>query len=135
MRIIVAALLLAAGAASASAADMCDTTADCADAATTIDMMECTAAATERADAELNRLWPEVLALYDGNQDPEADKATLKKAQNSWISFRDATCDAEQATADGGSIAGIYYEACECAVTASRIADFERMIGNRSEGN
>lgn len=132
---VMAAMVLLAGAAGASAADLCDSEADCADAMTTGDMVACNAKATARADDALNGLWPEVMALYDNNTDAEADKTALRKAQTDWIGFRDATCSAEGALADGGSIAGIYVEDCKCAVTASRVADFERMIANRSEGN
>ncbi|WMS42601.1 lysozyme inhibitor LprI family protein [Acuticoccus sp. MNP-M23] len=132
---VMAAMMLVAGAVGASAADMCDSEADCADAMTTADIVACNAKATARADDALNALWPKVVALYDLNSNADADKAALRKAQNDWIGFRDATCSAEGALADGGTIAGIYVEDCRCSVTASRVADFERMIANRSEGN
>lgn len=132
---VLAAMLLLASGAVAGAAELCNAEADCADAKTTGDMVACNAKATARADKALNDLWPNVMALYDNNTDADADKAGLGKAQTGWITFRDATCTAEGTLADGGSIAGIYREECLCAVTASRVADFERMIANRSEGN
>jgi len=132
---LTAAVLLLAGGTLANAADLCGTEADCADAATTADIVACYAKATKRADDAMNGLWPKVMALYDGNRDAKGDKSTLQQAQDDWIAFRNSTCDAESRLADGGTIAGIYLEECRCAVTAARVADFDRMIADRSEGN
>ncbi|MEM8853961.1 MAG: lysozyme inhibitor LprI family protein [Pseudomonadota bacterium] len=135
MRTALAVLVLAGGLGAAHASDLCDSTTVCANAQTTVDLVNCGSKVADAADAKLNELWPKVLNLYDGYTDEENAKKELRQAQNDWIKFRDATCRAEYNLADGGTIAGIYSVECTCAVTAHRIADFERMISLRGEGN
>lgn len=135
MRTVLAVLMLAGGLGVAHASDICDSTTACANAQTTVDLVNCGSQVADAADAKLNDLWPKVLGLYDGYTNAEQSKKELRQAQNDWIKFRDATCLAEYNLADGGTIGGIYSVECTCEVTAHRIADFERMLSLQEEGN
>ena len=84
----------------------------------------------ERADAELNALWREVIAgarEMDGEINREYDQAptseqVLREAQRAWVTFRDAHCTWEGHEARGGSMESMLYNGCRARVTRERIA-------------
>jgi uncharacterized protein YecT (DUF1311 family) len=102
---------------------------NCADPQYQAEMNLCAARDLERADAELNRLWREVIAAARANDreiDREFDQqptyeATLRNAQRAWVTFRDAHCEHESFEARGGSMQSMLYEACRAALTQERI--------------
>jgi uncharacterized protein YecT (DUF1311 family) len=65
---------------------------------TTVEMTKCVWDAYEEADAELNALWPEVLAGVRPNEGmPEAAaddwKSSLRAAQRAWVTFKEQDCE------------------------------------------
>ncbi|AIR61590.1 hypothetical protein LH23_13285 [Cedecea neteri] len=71
----------------------------CDSAATQADMNQCYAAEYKKQDERLNKTYKEVMSRATDKQ-----KEMLKKAQNAWISFRDADCDFMSSGAEQGSV-------------------------------
>jgi len=106
---------------------------DCGDGSD-LEIAECYSAAYARADAELNQLWPGVLAAarkadQGFTPTPRRDKASAVKdllaAQRAWVGFRDAQCAAEADYAQGGSLENIIVGRCLTDMTRERIAKLE----------
>jgi uncharacterized protein YecT (DUF1311 family) len=103
---------------------------NCDDPRNQAEMNRCAGLDFERADAELNALWREVIAAArdaDREINPEYDQAptseeVLRQAQRAWIAFRDAHCTYEGHEARGGSMETMLYEGCRARVTRERIA-------------
>ena len=94
-------------------------------------MNRCAALDFERADAELNRLWRDVIAgarESDLELDRDFDRRptneeTLRQAQRAWVAFRDAHCAWEGfEEARGGSMEAMIYQSCRARLTRERIA-------------
>lgn len=126
----VAIVLLAAT--PALAAGICNRSQPCDQTAQTqLDITDCAQNLSKEADKKLNELWPKVLGIFNDNYTNASDlKDTLRQAQREWIKFRDTTCQAESNIYQGGSLANLLYVQCTCAVTESRIGDFNRMLSN-----
>jgi uncharacterized protein YecT (DUF1311 family) len=83
----------------------------------------------QRADAELNRLWPQLIAdarQQDRSLDRRYDRgpsyeATLRQAQRSWVAFRDQHCTWQGYEARGGSMETMLYQGCRATLTRERI--------------
>jgi uncharacterized protein YecT (DUF1311 family) len=71
------------------------------------------------ADRELNSIYQRVLEL-----DPNA--SALREAQRAWLVFRDKVCKYDEAYAEGGTAAGMYYQGCLTRHTKRRIEDLRR---------
>ena len=94
-----------------------------------MDMNACAAIDFERADAELNAAWREVIAgareadreidrHYDSRPTGEAK---LREAQRAWIVFRDAHCTYDAYESRGGSMEPMLYHGCRATLTRARI--------------
>ncbi len=77
----------------------------------------------QSADAELNRVYKDVLKLLDENE-----KKLLIKAQKDWIKFRDSHCAFEINQYEGGSIQPLIYSTCLTERTKNRIDDLNAII-------
>ena len=80
------------------------------------EMNQQAAADSEKADAELNKVYKKVLAA---EMDEEAVKL-LKAAQKAWIAFRDAEAKHAEDEARGGSMAPLLYYSALARVTRDR---------------
>ncbi len=80
----------------------------------------------KKADAELNKVYKELMKLLDKN-----DVELLKKAQNNWIRYRDSHCTFESQPYEGGSIQSLIQNACLEAVTKTRIDELKVSISDR----
>ena len=69
-----------------------------------------------RADAELNRVYKDVMAGLDARS-----QDLLKRAQRDWITFRDDECKYENVQNEGGSIYPLVYNGCLTTLTKDRI--------------
>jgi uncharacterized protein YecT (DUF1311 family) len=101
----------------------------CPDARTQADLNLCASQAFQRADAELNKLYQQL--MKDAGA---AEKAKLRAAQLAWIKFRDAHCEYEAFGNTGGSIYPMVYSFCLAEVTAERSKQFRdtlKEIGER----
>ncbi|WP_325079023.1 lysozyme inhibitor LprI family protein [Klebsiella aerogenes] len=96
--LIAAAALLASGAAWAD---------DCSNANTQTEMNQCAAAQYQAADKKLNETWQQALKRTSGQQ-----LELLKKAQQAWISLRDADCAFLASGAEGGSMQPMLISQC-----------------------
>ncbi|MEC4760876.1 lysozyme inhibitor LprI family protein [Klebsiella aerogenes] len=96
--LIAAASLLASGAAWAD---------DCSNANTQTEMNQCAAAQYQAADKKLNETWQQALKRASGQQ-----QELLKKAQQAWISLRDADCAFLASGAEGGSMQPMLISQC-----------------------
>ena len=96
--LIAAAALLASGAAWAD---------DCSNANTQTEMNQCAAAQYQAADKKLNETWQQALKRASGQQ-----QELLKKAQQAWISLRDADCAFLASGAEGGSMQPMLTSQC-----------------------
>jgi len=103
---------------------------NCTDPQYQAEMNQCAARDFERADAELNRLWREVIATArssDREIDRQSDQQplseqVLRNAQRAWVTFRDAHCEYESFEARGGSMQTMIYEGCRAKLTQERIS-------------
>ncbi|MFL6230794.1 MAG: lysozyme inhibitor LprI family protein [Pyrinomonadaceae bacterium] len=86
----------------------------CPEAHTQLDMNECADRQYRKADAELNRVYQELMRASGGSDQK------LKAAQLAWLKFRDAECDYQAAFNEGGSMQPMTYSFCLADVTASR---------------
>ena len=126
MRLIIAAFTVAiAGQALAQDVPGCES------ASSNVELGGCVSAAYQKADKELNAIWPKVLAYIDTQGDyVPADalkewKATIVGAQKAWVSFKESDCGAVQYEWWGGSGAGIAQTTCLYAHTAQRGEDLK----------
>jgi len=121
------AVLVAAGvlgAAQAAAAQR-----NCDDPQTQAEMNLCASSDFERADDELNALWPQVIEAVrraDMELGPVSDgrvsgETRLREAQRAWITFRDAHCAVVGYEARGGSMEAMLYNGCRARVTRERV--------------
>ncbi len=86
---------------------------------TTVGMIDCIGAETQRQDRRLNQAYKAAMAL----QSPERKKQ-LQAAQRAWIQFRDANC-AFYFDPDGGSLARVSANDCVMTSTAQRAQELE----------
>lgn len=91
--------------------------ANCDQAATQTEMNTCSAEQYQLADQQLNATWQKVNAMADSNQ-----KNLLKKAQNAWISLRDADCALLASGSEGGSVQPMVRNQCLTDKTRDRDA-------------
>lgn len=103
---------------------------NCDDPQNQAEMNMCAGFDFRRADAELNQLWPQLIASArerDRGVDREYDQrpgyeATLRQAQRAWITFRDEHCTWQgYEEARGGSMETMVYQGCRATLTRERI--------------
>ncbi|HZG52354.1 MAG TPA: lysozyme inhibitor LprI family protein [Pyrinomonadaceae bacterium] len=88
----------------------------------------CAARARERADAELNRVYRQLMREAGGTE-----RAKLRAAQLAWVKFRDAQCDYESVGNKGGSIYPMVYGFCQAKVTATRARQLREILREQAE--
>jgi uncharacterized protein YecT (DUF1311 family) len=98
----------------------CVGAAQCKDAMSTRDMEDCAASEYKKADGELNRIYQETLRKLQPK-----DAQLLRKAQRSWLAYRDAHCDAQYQLYSGGSIAPVILAQCRWTLTAQRAKEIK----------
>ena len=115
--------LLAAGAALGQGTKK----APCSDASTQAEMNICAGKEYQTADASLNRVYQQLVAMLDS-----AEKDQLKQAQTAWIKYRDANCEFVGDQYKGGSIRPMIYGLCLADVTRNRTAELRNQIKDRN---
>lgn len=81
----------------------------------------CLGDAFSRHDSDLNSVYKKIRSKLTNDE-----KLLLKKAQVLWLSFRDASCDFEASSVDGGTAYQAVYIDCQSRLTESRIAELKR---------
>jgi uncharacterized protein YecT (DUF1311 family) len=74
-----------------------------------------------RADAELNRVYKQVMNGLDTQSEQ-----LLKAAQRDWIAFRDDECKYENVQNEGGSIYPLVYNGCLTTLTKARTKQLQQ---------
>lgn len=94
---------------------------DCMDrtGGATVPMRECIAEETKRQDAQLNRVYKQLMASLS-----PARKKQLQNAQRAWIKFRDLNCGF-YADPEGGTMALVAADDCYLTMTAERVNELE----------
>lgn len=94
----------------------------CADLETQSGMNRCALSKYQKADEELNKVYPQTMEKLS----PE-HKQKLKTAQLAWIQFRDAHCDCEIFFYEGGTIQPLIKYSCLETETKSRIKQLKSL--------
>lgn len=104
----------------------------CPDASSDAAIADCAAKAFEKADAELNAVWKDVLAAIvpDGGsitaEIAAAWKADLVAAEQAWNTFKDKDCNGARSYEYwGGSGRSLAVTSCLYEYTAARTADLK----------
>lgn len=90
---------------------------DCSYLATQLDMNQCAGRNFDAADAELNRVYRQVVDRLAS--DPEG-LAKLKAAERAWVAFRDAECTFAAMSVEAGSIHPMIWLGCREEQTQAR---------------
>lgn len=96
-------------------------------------MNYCAAMDYEKADKELNRVWPKVMA-YAKQLDSYEDKSlkgaadALLKAQRAWIKYRDGQCELEGFYARGGTLEPPLVATCKTRLTRARTEELQNVM-------
>lgn len=87
------------------------------------EMNRCAQDEYRKVDAELNRVYQQVMSKLEPDH-----RERLKIAQRAWITFRDAHCDCEAFTFNGGSMQPLSYYSCLSATTKERITQLQQLM-------
>ena len=123
MRPLLAALVLLADPVAVAPAAEAQTDR-CPGAVTQLDLTDCAAREYRDADADLNRVYRDVMSLAGARQE-----RGLREAQRAWLRFRDAHCAVEAAAYEGGSIQPMVRAFCLAGVTEQRADQLREMLG------
>ena len=118
----VAAMITFQGA--AQAADV-----SCKDPKTQMEMSACAGKDAQTAEAQLNRVYGQLMAKYD-----EPNRNALVLAERAWVVYRDADCAYETALSVGGTIHPMMVALCMTAKAKARTKELEDQL-NCKEGD
>jgi uncharacterized protein YecT (DUF1311 family) len=133
-QIFVAVLLVCWGATVARADDK----PNCDDPHDQSTMTLCAGLDYDKADKELNRLWPSIKSAAEENDKGASAEdggylKALMASQKAWIAFRDAECTWQGFQAHGGSMEPMLVNGCLAVLTKDRIKqlkDNQEGLGN-----
>ena len=106
---------------------------DCDNAETQMDMNICAGRDYKAADEELNAVYKKALAAAVETDEGFKDMGdqyvgavdALKRAQRSWIGYRDGQCDLAGFEARGGSLEPLLVSSCLADLTRKRTAELK----------
>jgi uncharacterized protein YecT (DUF1311 family) len=103
---------------------------DCANALTQADMNQCAYLDFEKADKQLNALWPGIKADTKQQDTDEGEGKTeyldaLMASQRAWITYRDAECQRYSNESKGGSMQPLMLYGCMASMTEKRIKELQ----------
>jgi uncharacterized protein YecT (DUF1311 family) len=119
---------LDAAALAADAQDEADLEDPCPGSGSQAELNQCAARARNRADAELNKVYREL--MKDAGT---TERAKLRAAQLAWIKFRDTQCDYESVGNKGGSIYPMVVSFCLARVTNTRVKQLQEILRESRE--
>ena len=131
-RLAIAAVTLLAAAAAPSAAQANparELPADCANATSQAAIDACAARGYRQADSALAQQYQRALSGSTG-----ARRAALQKAQQAWITYRDAHCRYATIGYSGGSAEAMQKSLCLASLTRERTHDLEQALTNTGVG-
>jgi uncharacterized protein YecT (DUF1311 family) len=124
---LAAALAAAASLASNVAASAAD--ASCKNPKTQPELSACAGKDAQAADAELNRVYGQLIAKYD-----EPNRNALVLAERAWVVYRDVECGYETALSIGGTIHPMVVALCMTAKAKARTRELNDQL-NCKEGD
>lgn len=101
---------------------------DCAEAVSTAEMRSCANAHYQEADAELNRVYRQLVAGLS-----EKGRTQLKAAQQAWLVFRDKNAAFAATAVDDGALAPVVETTELTTLTRQRIEQLKRY--RKEQGN
>jgi len=120
---------------------LADDKPDCIDPQTQMEMTYCAGVDYEQADADLNEIWPKIVAAAKENDEYVAEMArergvpttleALRTAQRAWITFRDAQCEYEAYEVFGGTAQPMVGSLCLARLTRERIEVLKQALVTR----
>jgi uncharacterized protein YecT (DUF1311 family) len=117
-----------AAATEATGQDAADLEDPCPGSHTQAELNGCAARAREKADAELNKVYRELL-----KDTGATERAKLRAAQLAWLKFRDTQCDYESVGNKGGSSYPMVYSFCLARVTTARVKQLQEILREQTE--
>lgn len=108
---------------------------DCNNAQTQADMNQCAAEDYRKADAAMNAQWAETRAAmlaFDKVSSPSEDNGAAKRlllSQRAWLAYRDAACDVEGYSVQGGSMQPLTISSCLADLTTRRTEELKSLVG------
>lgn len=99
--------------------------AGCDDATDQATLNACAARHQQEADAELNRVYGEIVRRLGGDS---GTLDRLRDAQRAWIGFRDAECAFASSGAAGGSAFPMVMAGCMAGMTEARTEELEEYL-------
>ena len=106
---------------------------DCSNAQTQADMNQCAADDYRKADAAMNAQWAETRAAmlaWDKATPPSQDNGAAKRllaSQRAWLAYRDAACDVEGYSVEGGSMQPLIVSSCLAELTTRRTEELKSL--------
>lgn len=94
---------------------------NCQNPQTQIDVDECAVLDYKKADAQLNKLYKELMGNLEAEQKPQ-----LKQIQLNWIKYKEAQCKFEGDKY--GKMGGLIEKNCQTRLTKQRNADLVEML-------
>lgn len=91
-------------------------------------MTRCAGLDFDKADAELNRLWPEIKDDAKGSDEGTGKTEfldALMASQRAWLAYRDAECTWQGFEAHNGSMEPMLVNACLADMTNKRIKELQ----------
>lgn len=82
----------------------------------------------KKTDAELNKVYKQLMAILDKNEKP-----LLIQAEKDWVKFRDSHCKFDASQYERGSIQPLIYSTCLDELTEKRIAEIKASIKDRNK--
>lgn len=95
----------------------------CENGQTTVEMRNCAGKEYQKADAELNDAYKQLMSTITD----EGHRAALRTAQQAWIKYRDANCEFEAYLNRGGTIYPVVYTSCLSAMTTARTRELREL--------
>ena len=100
----------------------------CANAQTQAEMNNCAGREYKAADAVLNQVYRQLVAMLD-----DEEKSQLKEAQTAWLKYRDLNCDFVADQYKGGTIRPTIHGLCLADVTKNRTTELRNQIKDRNQ--
>jgi uncharacterized protein YecT (DUF1311 family) len=97
---------------------------NCDSPTTTVDMIDCGDIDFKNADAELNKVYGQLMKVLD-----KEGQTKLKTAQRAWLTFRDANADFNADYARGGTLAPILAISTRTEMTGLRADELKKVLG------
>jgi uncharacterized protein YecT (DUF1311 family) len=98
----------------------------CGEYGTQAEANACARREYQKVEAEMNAVYDRLmteLASYGGKHQQK-----LRRAQTSWLQYRDANCESEASIYEGGSIRPAVYYSCLASVTRERARRLEEFL-------